>query len=44
MLSDYQGGRSLYAAFATYHAYLEFPVVIALALNLAPTPGRRSLA
>src|SRR6185312_5244764 len=27
---DYWGGRSVYAALATYHAYLEFPVLIAL--------------
>ena len=32
---DYASGRSLYGALATYHAYLEFPVL--LALLLAPT-------
>jgi hypothetical protein len=29
-VSDYAQGRSLYAAFASYHAYLEFPVLLAL--------------
>jgi hypothetical protein len=29
---DYAGGRSVYAALATYHAYLEFPVLLALLL------------
>jgi hypothetical protein len=38
---DYAGGRSLYSALATYHAYLEFPVL--LALLLAPT-GLRNTA
>ena len=27
---DYAGGKSLYAAAASYHAYLEFPVLLAL--------------
>lgn len=30
---DYAGGRSVYAALATYHAYLEFPVLLALVLG-----------
>jgi hypothetical protein len=29
-LLDYASGRSLYAAAASYHAYLEFPVLLAL--------------
>ena len=29
-LSDYFAGRALYGALATYHAYLEFPVLLAL--------------
>ena len=29
-LSDYFQGRALYGALATYHAYLEFPVLLAL--------------
>ena len=29
-LSDYLQGRALYGALATYHAYLEFPVLLAL--------------
>lgn len=30
---DYWSGRSVYAALATYHAYLEFPVLLALLLT-----------
>jgi hypothetical protein len=30
---DYWGGRSVYSALATYHAYLEFPVLLALLLG-----------
>ena len=44
-VSDYFEGRALYGALATYHAYLEFPVLLALLLSpltlsgrLAPTP------
>lgn len=37
---DYWGGRSVYAALATYHAYLEFPVL--LALLLGSTGGRNT--
>jgi hypothetical protein len=29
-LSDFFQGRALYAALASYHAYLEFPVLLAL--------------
>ncbi|HTJ39335.1 MAG TPA: hypothetical protein VL738_39415 [Dactylosporangium sp.] len=29
---DYASGRALYGAFASYHAYLEFPVLLALLL------------
>jgi hypothetical protein len=32
---DYAAGRSLYSAFASYHAYLEFPVLLALLLTPA---------
>ena len=32
-LSDYFSGRALYGALATYHAYLEFPVLLALLLS-----------
>jgi hypothetical protein len=32
---DYRGGRSVYSALATYHAYLEFPVLLALLLTPA---------
>ncbi len=32
-VSDYFAGRALYAALATYHAYLEFPVLLALLLG-----------
>lgn len=31
---DYASGKALYAAFASYHAYLEFPVLIAVLLGL----------
>ncbi|MDG6109053.1 hypothetical protein Daura_50415 [Dactylosporangium aurantiacum] len=30
---DYASGRALYSAFASYHAYLEFPVLLALVLG-----------
>lgn len=33
-VSDYTQGRSLYAAVASYHAYLEFPVLLMLVLGL----------
>ena len=32
-VSDYATGRSLYGAVASYHAYLEFPVLLALVLQ-----------
>jgi hypothetical protein len=31
---DYSSGKALYAAFASYHAYLEFPVLLAVVLGL----------
>lgn len=34
--TDYARGTSLYAAVASYHAYLEFPVLLMLVLGLAP--------
>lgn len=34
--TDYTRGTSLYAAVASYHAYLEFPVLLALVLRLRP--------
>lgn len=37
LLVDYAQGRSLYAAIASYHAYLEFPVLLAGLLALAPS-------
>ncbi|WP_063752531.1 hypothetical protein [Streptomyces sp. NRRL S-350] len=38
---DYLQGRSLYAALASYHAYLEFPVLLMLVLGPgAGRPGR----
>jgi hypothetical protein len=30
---DYASGRAMYSAFASYHAYLEFPVVLAMLLG-----------
>ncbi|MFJ2958865.1 hypothetical protein [Streptomyces sp. NPDC087270] len=35
-VSDYDQGTSLYSAIASYHAYLEFPVLLMLILGLAP--------
>jgi hypothetical protein len=34
LLADYSTGRSVYASLATYHAYLEFPVLLALVFTL----------
>jgi hypothetical protein len=31
---DYASGKALYSAFASYHAYLEFPVLLAVLLGL----------
>ncbi|GAA0744805.1 hypothetical protein Drose_37440 [Dactylosporangium roseum] len=31
---DYASGRAMYSAFASYHAYLEFPVLLAMLLAL----------
>jgi len=30
LLADYREGRAVYAALATYHAYLEFPILLVL--------------
>lgn len=38
--SDYASGKQLYAAVATYHAYLEFPVLLILVLGLRSYPIR----
>jgi hypothetical protein len=40
-VSDYTSGRALYGALASYHAYIEFPVLLALLLSLGRTPGSR---
>ncbi len=32
--ADYASGKSLYSCVATYHVYLEFPVVLLLILGL----------
>jgi hypothetical protein len=44
-VSDYFQGRALYGAIATYHAYLEFPVLLALLMGvrtaIRPATGRR---
>jgi hypothetical protein len=34
-VADYRQGRLLYASFASYHAYLEFPVLLALLFGTA---------
>jgi hypothetical protein len=41
---DYWSGRSVYGALATYHAYLEFPVLLALLLapGTVPSGGRNT--
>ncbi|GHF80147.1 hypothetical protein GCM10018790_67460 [Kitasatospora xanthocidica] len=36
---DYAQGRSLYAALASYHAYLEFPVLLTLVLGAGARSG-----
>ena len=36
-VSDYAQGKALYAALASYHAYLEFPVLLVLVLGIGPT-------
>ena len=36
--TDYASGRSLYGAVATYHAYLEFPILLALVLRIGARP------
>lgn len=41
-LSDYFAGRAVYAALATYHAYLEFPVLLALLMGSRVLLSRRS--
>lgn len=44
-VTDYASGKAVYAAFASYHAYLEFPVVLAMLLGLgAATAMSRSEA
>jgi hypothetical protein len=35
-VADYTQGRLLYSSFATYHAYLEFPVILALLVGSGP--------
>jgi hypothetical protein len=39
--SDYGDGRTLYGAFGAYHAYLEYPVLVALAAS-AVIPSERA--
>ncbi|GAA2744008.1 hypothetical protein [Kitasatospora cinereorecta] len=34
--TDYAQGKALYAAVASFHAYLEFPVLLVLVLGMAP--------
>jgi hypothetical protein len=40
-VADYLQGRLLYSSFAAYHAYLEFPVVLALLLGTPAARGAR---
>lgn len=37
--TDYAQGKALYAAVASYHAYLEFPVLLMLVLGLGAAPA-----
>jgi len=41
-VTDYASGKAVYSAFASYHAYLEFPVILATVLGLgaATVPNR----
>ncbi len=41
---DYASGKALYAAFASYHAYLEFPVLLAVLLGLRGPGGSQLVA
>ncbi|MFC5753596.1 hypothetical protein [Actinomadura rugatobispora] len=38
-VSDYAGGKTLYGAIASYHAYLEFPVLLALLAGAGSVTG-----
>ena len=33
-VTDYASGKAVYSAFASYHAYLEFPVILAMLLGM----------
>ena len=33
LISDYRQGKTVYAGLATYHAYLEFPVLLVLLIR-----------
>lgn len=37
--SDYGSGKTLYSALASYHAYIEFPVLLALVLGIGAVAG-----
>ncbi|MEW2358636.1 hypothetical protein [Spirillospora sp. NPDC029432] len=39
--TDYAGGKTLYGAVASYHAYLEFPVLLALLAGAGDLTGER---
>jgi hypothetical protein len=43
-VADYTQGRLLYSSFATYHAYLEFPVILALLVGRASNAHRANQA
>jgi hypothetical protein len=40
-VSDYTSGKAFYGALASYHAYIEFPVLLALVLGFSRRPGSR---
>lgn len=43
-VTDYASGKAVYSAFASYHAYLEFPVVLATLLGLGAATAPKSPA
>jgi hypothetical protein len=43
-VADYTNGRLMYSSFASYHAYLEFPVVLALLLGTPASGDRPAVA
>jgi hypothetical protein len=40
--TDYASGKTVYSSIATFHAYLEFPVLLALILGFRPVPAKET--